>query len=275
MEYDPIKFRLAKLVGRSIALRRAFHWFLDLLFLRAWYVRKELWRIRRTVKPHPVILDAGMGFGQYSDRMSRIFEPEMLVGLEIDKKHLYGGVRYFNKVYPATKFTLGDVQSLPIANNSLDLILSVDVMEHIPDDEATFKEFSRILRPGGVFVMHTPRDMREEEQDHGASEGDRWEVGEHCRDGYSDEDITQKLSSAGLSVERLIHDYGPFGKLAWKLLQQYPLQMFHSFGWIVTPVMLIYLAIAIPLGVSAMMIDIVVGDHPKGGGILAVARKPS
>jgi len=157
VQYDPIKYHLAKLLGRNTLLRRAFHLSLEILFLRAWYVRRELWKLAQHIGKGARILDAGMGFGQYSDRMLRTFNNAELIGLEIDRAHLYGGECYFRKVHPETRFVIGDVQKLPLEKESFDLILSVDVMEHIEDDETTFRGFARVLRPGGLFVMHTPR----------------------------------------------------------------------------------------------------------------------
>ncbi|MCC2632866.1 MAG: Methyltransferase type 11 [Ramlibacter sp.] len=55
-----------------------------------------------------------------------------------------------------------DVMALSYADASFDLIVSNDVLEHIPDPAAAFQECSRVLRPGGVvlatFPFHTDRE---------------------------------------------------------------------------------------------------------------------
>ena len=86
-----------------------------------------------------------------------MFRNARVVGVEIDRKHLYGGVEYFRRVHPDSRIVVGDVQILPFQENKFDLILTVDVMEHIEDEIATFREYSRVLRPGGYLIMHTPR----------------------------------------------------------------------------------------------------------------------
>jgi len=282
LHYDPVKYTLAKLL-RGRILRRAFHLGLDLLFLRAWYVRKELKRIKTDIL-HFVqdesaqfqipnsklqILDAGMGFGQYSDRLARLFPAARLVGLEIDKAHLYGGEAYFRAVHPDFRFTVGDVQILPFKSSSFDLIVTVDVMEHIPDDRATFAEYARVLRPGGRLLMHTPRDTTPVGSSH---DHDHWEVGEHVRDGYRDADAKEKMETAGLTIERIVRGYGKPGMVAWTLLQRVPMSLLGTSRAFI-PVVMLWLPIVIIPAVIAMYLDRAPGDRPEGGSLMVIARK--
>ena len=50
----------------------------------------------------------------------------------------------------------GDIGSLPFASNSFDLITANMVVEHLDHPERQFREVARVLRPGGVFLYHTP-----------------------------------------------------------------------------------------------------------------------
>jgi len=45
---------------------------------------------------------------------------------------------------------------LPFADGSFDLVLSFDVFEHIRDSDAHLREVSRVLRPGGRYLVQTP-----------------------------------------------------------------------------------------------------------------------
>ena len=47
MYYDPIKNIFAKIIRRFPALRILFYKILDLIFLRSWYVRRELKELRK------------------------------------------------------------------------------------------------------------------------------------------------------------------------------------------------------------------------------------
>ncbi len=272
MEYDPIKFKLARLLGRCSPLRRLFFCALDLLFLRAWYVRRELWKLRRKLGLNAAVLDAGMGFGQYTDRMLRTFAAPDVYGLEIDRKHIYGGERYFKSNYPNLQILLGDVQKTPLNRERFDLILSVDVMEHIEDDVATFGEFHRILKNGGYFLMHTPRDKNQNNADRRHSDENRWTVDEHFRDGYSDKDIQQKLESAGFRIVKIARSYGALGMFAWHLLQGIPMRMLGRSSWMIPPAAL-YILFIYPLAFFAMLLDVAAGNHRNGNGLLVLAQK--
>ncbi|MFH1742536.1 MAG: methyltransferase domain-containing protein [bacterium] len=50
----------------------------------------------------------------------------------------------------------GQAQHLPFQNESLDLITSLDVLEHIVDDETVLREIERVLRPGGTACVAVP-----------------------------------------------------------------------------------------------------------------------
>jgi ubiquinone/menaquinone biosynthesis C-methylase UbiE len=54
------------------------------------------------------------------------------------------------------EFRVADALNLPLAATSADIFISLETIEHIPDDAAFIKEISRILRPGGLFVCSTP-----------------------------------------------------------------------------------------------------------------------
>ena len=55
----------------------------------------------------------------------------------------------------------GDMTALRSDNASLDAIISLDVLEHVPDHRAALRECARVLKPGGVFVLTVPFYDRE------------------------------------------------------------------------------------------------------------------
>jgi len=218
-----------------------------------------------------------MGFGQYTDRMLGIFRNPSIVGLEIDREHLYTSERYFEDKKDKVTFTIGDVRGLPFASRSFDLILSVDVMEHIDDDRSTFAEFFRVTRPGGMFIMHTPRDLRPADVALHAEFEERssgWTVGEHVRDGYNDEIARERIAQAGFRIIRELHGYGKPGMIAWTLLQRVPLTML---GWgkmlMAIPVIVWLVLVFIP-AILLMWIDLICSTHKRGGSLLIVAEHP-
>jgi SAM-dependent methyltransferase len=49
-----------------------------------------------------------------------------------------------------------DLQRLSFANESFDLVLTSDVLEHIPDPYAAHREIFRVLKPGGRHIFTVP-----------------------------------------------------------------------------------------------------------------------
>jgi Methyltransferase domain len=55
-----------------------------------------------------------------------------------------------------------DIDRLSFANSSIDLLVSNDVMEHVPWPSRAFREIARVLRPGGQALMTFPFSTRSE-----------------------------------------------------------------------------------------------------------------
>jgi len=50
----------------------------------------------------------------------------------------------------------GDVTAFGLEDGALDAVLSLDVLEHVPDARAAFSELARVITPGGVLVATIP-----------------------------------------------------------------------------------------------------------------------
>lgn len=53
-------------------------------------------------------------------------------------------------------FVFGDMTQSDLPSSSFDLVVSVEVLEHVDEDDKFVSEVSRVLRPGGRFIMTTP-----------------------------------------------------------------------------------------------------------------------
>ena len=53
-------------------------------------------------------------------------------------------------------FIFGDMTNSDIPSESFDLVISVEVLEHVEEDEKFVSEVNRVLKPGGRFIMTTP-----------------------------------------------------------------------------------------------------------------------
>jgi SAM-dependent methyltransferase len=78
----------------------------------------------------------------------------------LGKARTYARSFYRDNVTPGTVREGGevcqDITRLTYPDRSLDLIVSSDVLEHVPDVSAAFRESARVLRPGGAHVFTVP-----------------------------------------------------------------------------------------------------------------------
>jgi len=107
------------------------------------------------VREGETILDLGSGGGVDVFRASKLVgksgkvigldaTPEMIFrARETAKKHGYGNV----------EFRLGEIEHMPVENNSVDLVISNCVLNLVPDKESAFKEIYRVLKPGGKISV--------------------------------------------------------------------------------------------------------------------------
>ena len=51
---------------------------------------------------------------------------------------------------------VSDITNIPVVNGEFDVILCVEVFEHISDPLKAIKEFSRIIKPGGKLILTAP-----------------------------------------------------------------------------------------------------------------------
>lgn len=57
-------------------------------------------------------------------------------------------------------------QPVPLADGSVDTVLSSQTLEHVPDPAFYLRECRRLLRPGGVLILTAPMQWRHHEQPH-------------------------------------------------------------------------------------------------------------
>lgn len=271
--YDPTKDQFAKWIRRSRLLRSLFYRLLDLFFLRSWYVRsalREQYRNRFSKNEQWKLLDAGSGFGQYDRYILRKFRNARIHAVDVKQDYLDDCRFYFQRDIATGRieFDSLDLVDQELPKTAFDLALCVDVLEHIEEDVTVMSRIRSALKPGGVFIMHSPSHYSEED----AGE-DEFFVDEHARAGYSKEELRQKFEKAGLEPISLRYSYGEWGHRAWELLIKVPMLWFTRFGmktmlWLP----FYYLATLVP-GLIMMAVDRKRDNH-WGTGIIGMAQRP-
>lgn len=88
------------------------------------------------------VLDAGSGEGFVSQRILETRTDARIVGIDTDREALLRG----KEMHPGIAFEWGDVDALPFADDSFDLVLCNEVLEHLSQPERALAEFRRVSR---------------------------------------------------------------------------------------------------------------------------------
>lgn len=275
MKYDPIKKSLGKVFNKNPFLRKIFYKLLDLLLLRSWYVKRELKKIAKEKSSELDILDAGAGFGQYTFFMSSLNKSWKIKAVDVKDEQIEDCNKFFKKIKREHKvnFEFADLTKFK-EEEKYDLILSVDVMEHILEDVDVFKNFYSSMKKDGILLISTPSDMAEDhhEHDHEENEDDNhFFVEEHVREGYNIDEIKEKLTKAGFSDISAKYSYGKPGTFAWILSMKIPIIAlnFTKLFFVLLP---FYYLIFYPIAFIFNIIDVNT-KHKSGRGLLVKAYK--
>ena len=96
------------------------------------------------------ILEIGCGTGPFLQYL--IDQGHACLGIELDSKWLSVGRDEFGKL----PFMVMQGEALGFESDSFDLVVSFDVLEHIPDTDKHLAEVRRVLKPGGAYLLQTP-----------------------------------------------------------------------------------------------------------------------
>ena len=96
------------------------------------------------------LLEIGCGKGTLLDAMQRL--GHTVEGIDVDAD----AIALAHSSYPTISSRVASGDSLPFPSASFDAVLSFDVFEHIPDSDVHIREVSRVLKPGGHYLLQTP-----------------------------------------------------------------------------------------------------------------------
>lgn len=267
MKYDPIKRSLGTVFKNSVFLRILFYKLLDLLLLRTWHIKKAIRKWAKNTTKQVEILDAGSGFGQYSYYLSKK-KNRQITGIDVKEEQVADCNSFFKKAGKTNaKFFTDDLTKYSEPNH-FDLIISVDVMEHIEDDVQVFKNFFISLKKQGMLLISTPSDQGGSDVHNHINESF---IDEHVRDGYNIDEIQEKLKSEGFNKIKAKYNYGCPGKISWKLSMKYPIKILNvsKIFFIILP---FYYLVIFPFCLILNYFDLII-NHKSGTGLLVKAWK--
>lgn len=127
---------------------RLYHWFIRPRSITDLYINKFI--SQKFDLENKRVLDFGCGIGS----SSYIFSPADYLGMDPDSKR----IAYAKRLYPSYNFRILQENQVPLADSSIDYVLIVAVLHHIPSDQLQqyLQEFNRILNRCGKVIVIEP-----------------------------------------------------------------------------------------------------------------------
>jgi ubiquinone/menaquinone biosynthesis C-methylase UbiE len=183
--------------------------------------------------PQSRVLEGGCGRGVSLFWLARHHPDWQLTGVELDPVLVRSARRAVERGHRANiTITEGDILELD-KENTYDLIICIDVLEHIQDDVGLLRRYWRALKPGGYLVLHVPRRRQEMWRwlpmfhRHGvkghvrdacaAGKHRRVVIEGHVREEYTAEELRQVAEKAGFRVVGLRETIGRWGEVSFEL----------------------------------------------------------
>jgi ubiquinone/menaquinone biosynthesis C-methylase UbiE len=160
------------------------------------------------------ILDAGSGIGAYTFLLGQIYPQAKITGADIDKYKLKSCQIMARELgLNNVKFDYLNITKINNKKNYYDLVINIDVLEHLDNYELALKNFFKILNKNGYLYIHVPQPN----QQRIFSSFRKWQHEDHVREGITKKNLENSLRKLEFRIVESRETFGFFGKLAWEI----------------------------------------------------------
>lgn len=262
-----VRFGSARLVRTDVGRAHKLQWLVSGVadpghYLRSLYFRRALESLEGTFEE---ILDAGCGSGDYTFYLAKRFPQATVTAFDIDEQTISRNRRVQRKMgIRNVSFHVRDVSTLT-ESDKYDLIVCIDVLEHIKDVETAVRSLKTALAPRGYLYIHMPaRRYRPVPFSRFLSSFHRWAEREHIGRLLTKEELRGLLGDNGLSVLACRSTFSYFaGEMAVSLFSLFFEQSKVNF---------LMQGLMFPIARCLCYFDPLVSEQ-KGFGVAALAQK--
>ncbi|MCK5640701.1 MAG: malonyl-ACP O-methyltransferase BioC [Gammaproteobacteria bacterium] len=104
------------------------------------------------------VLDVGSGTGHCSSAIAKRYKKARVVSLDLAPGMLQQAQKrnsFWARTFSSQAYVCGDAEQLPLADASCELLFTNLALQWCSDLDQTFREFRRVLKPGGLLMFAT------------------------------------------------------------------------------------------------------------------------
>lgn len=122
------------------------------LFQRFWH-RRRFQEVLKLVPPLTErMADIGCHSGLFTEKIVQVINPRKVYGLDISHR----AIAKARKRIKRGSFVVGDAHNLPFNSQFFDLVVCLEMLEHVDHPEQVLKEIYRVLKRNGNAVLLVP-----------------------------------------------------------------------------------------------------------------------
>jgi SAM-dependent methyltransferase len=119
-----------------------------------WFRRHELaYQFAAELVAGRCVLEVGSGEGYGTALLAA--SAARIIGVDYDALT----VAHASATYPQARFVRGNLAALPVPSESVDVLVTLQVIEHVWNHPEFVRECRRVLRPGGQLLVTTPNRL--------------------------------------------------------------------------------------------------------------------